>query len=194
MRTTKGILIFLMLAVLILGTIPSAMAGRGDKSIGQGESPFVLDPKAPGDTFDFTLALLYENVGCDCNCPEDPEKGEMLPDTNMTFFMRLETNKAWYSFGDVAQHVCYWDFAAQQAAIEGYIKDTVIPDLADQGIVNNECACFAIKEVSNLVENVGANFLYDTPVFTLMDMVIAIDRNTTCPPCPPDPLSDTIED
>ena len=179
MRTTKGILIFLMLAVLILGTIPSAMAGRSGKEIPGGEGPFVIDPQAPGETFNVTLAILYDKVDCDCNCQPD-EDTDIGPDTNMTFFMRFETNKALYSFGDVAPHVCYWDFAAQQAAIEGYIKSTVIPYLADQGVINNPDACFAIKDVSKVVENVGLSFLYDTPVFTLMDIVIAIDRKLTC--------------
>jgi len=176
MRTTKGILIFLMLAVMILGTIPSAMAGRSGKSIGQGEGLFITDPQAPGETFNGTLALYYEKFDCATNCPDDEILGEIAPDTNMTFFMRLEAGKNLLSFGGVAPHVCYWDGISQQAAIEDFIKTYVIPHLSD-----NQNACFALKSASKVVENVGGSFVTDTPVFTLMDIVIAVDRKNSCP-------------
>ena len=173
MRTTKGILIFLMLAVLILGTNPSAMAGRSGKSLGQGEGPFITDPHAPGTTVQGTLALYYEYVDYTCT---DFEEG-MQQNTNMTFFMRLEGKKNLFSFGGFAENICYWDFEAQQAEIEDFIRDEVIRELADGGIIDDSQACFAIKEVSKVVENLGDT----TPVFTLMNIVIAIDKKQTCP-------------
>lgn len=181
MKAFKCTLIFLMAVVMIVGMTQFAQAARSGKEIGEGGGPFIIDSQAPGETFDFTMGLYYERFDCDSNCPDDPELGPIGPDTKMTFFMRLETTKNLYSFGGVAPHVCYWDFAAQQAAIEEFIKMNVIPYLAAQGVIDNPYACFAIKDVSKVVENVGASFITDTPVFTLMDVVIAIDRKNSCP-------------
>lgn len=181
MKTLKGTIIFLMVIAMMMSATQSALAGRSGKEIPGGEGPFVTDPQASGETFNVTLGLYYEKFDCDTNCPEDPIIGPIAPDTNMTFFMRLETTKNLFSFGGVALHVCYWDFISQQAAIEDYIKTVVIPYLAGQGVIDNPAACFAIKSASKVVENVGASFVTDTPVYTLMDIVIAIDRKNSCP-------------
>jgi len=157
---------------MIVGLTQSALAGRSGKEVGEGEGLFITDPQAPGETFNGTLALHYEKFDCDSNCPDI----EGDADTNMTFFMRLEAGKNLLSFGGVAPHVCYWDGISQQAAIEDFIKTDVIPDLSD-----NQEACFAIKSASKVVENVGGSFITDTPVFTLMDIVIAVDRKNSCP-------------
>ncbi len=104
----------------------------------------------------------------------------------MTFFMRLEVGKDLYAFEGSAPHVCYKDILSQADAIKNFMEDIVIPALDEIGFITNPEACFGIKAVSNIVENDGGDFFtWDDEnkiVFTLMDMVIAIDRKMA--PCP----------
>ena len=151
MRKIQLTWIILIVSIMLL-TLPHVLlAGRSGTEAPGTAPPIATDPTAKGTTFEGVLGIHYEMGSCTCIA-------EFGPNVSMTFFMRLETNKNVYPFGGYLHRVCYWDFNAQQVALESYIKSTVVPFLYEQGLIATPNACFAFKDVSKVVDDTEGDF------------------------------------
>lgn len=176
MKIMKAAIILVMGSAMILGANHVALAGRsGTEAPGAG-LPIATDPSAKGLKLSGVLATHYQQI------PNGTCSSEQGPDVSMTFFMRLEVGKDFYPFGSVAMNVCYWDFDAQWTAIQNFVKSDVLPFLHQQGVIDIPNACFAFKEVSDAVDDIGGNFADPSdPVFSLLNFVLAVNDRTACP-------------
>jgi len=155
MRTTKGAVIALLLAVMLLGTRQLAL-GQSEVATLQG---FVtVDKGAHGTKVPGTLTIYYDSeltTSCDIGVAAT------------FFFMRVTMGKdLFFPFsGDLSgKDICLDDTAGQQVAIEEFLKEKVILEL----FPNTPSAPFALKAVNRFVQGVRV------PLFVMTDFVIAV--------------------
>jgi hypothetical protein len=181
MKTTKGVFVFLCIAVMILATAHLAMAGRAGKYDPTIGPTIKQDSNPPGKmTVSGILGILYEHVcpqyGCGDNvvvvadsagpcawvppigCPWDLDPAPEACGLNdvlmkMTFFMRMDvSNTDWRPYGGQVTKVCYKDYDGQQDAIEDFISTKVVDDITDTPS-GSPHYCFCVKSAKGRVDD-----------------------------------------
>jgi hypothetical protein len=157
MRTTKGAVIALLLAVMLLGTRQLAL---GQSEVATPESFVTVDRTAHGTKVPGTLTIYYDSeltTSCDIGVAAT------------FFFMRVTMGKdLFFPFsGDLSgKDICLDNTSGQQTAIEEFIKEEVIPEI----FPDTPAAPFALKSVKQFVQGVTE------PLFVMIDFVIAVQE------------------
>jgi hypothetical protein len=166
MKTTKGLILSLVMMAMILTWVQQAEAARGSQVGADGESVIEVFPNAPGTKYSGPLTIYYI---------QDPY---MAGYYFMHFFMRLRKGVSLYSFSGVTEMSYDYtsDTEGQQEAIRNFIQYTAIPILYP-----GELPTALVKSVDMVVED--NEFEYDgccedpdgeTMYFIIMDVVIAV--------------------
>ena len=157
MRTTTGALIFLLLVVMLLATRQLALGQSESATV---EDFITVDDKASGVKVQGILTMYYE--------PELTGRCRISNPAAKFFFMRVKKGKDLIPFsGDLSgEHICLADNFPQQAAIEEFVRDQVIPEL----FPDTPLAPFALKSVKRSVLGVRP------PTFLMIDFVIAVQE------------------
>ena len=156
MGATKGALTFLLLAVTLLATRQLAL---GQSEVATLEGSITVDKEAHGTKVSGTLTVDYGSVATD-SCA--------IGVAANFFFMRVKEDKDLFAFsGDLSgKEICLDDTFGQQAAIETFVKDRVIPVLFPA----TPSAPFALKAVYRFVQGVRV------PLFVMTDFVIMVQE------------------
>lgn len=172
MRTIKGTLIFVAMAVLILFTSQSALADSEVAKLEGFLTPYVVKD-APGTKLSGTLTIYYEKTALLCGDTFNPL-------TNMYFFMRLKkvdqvkltkVNEP-YGFSGAVQDICYQSFDDQYAALSDFITKYVIPNV----FFNKPKATFKLKSVSNFAQDDQVYTFCPCLFFAMMDIELAVQE------------------
>lgn len=154
---------------------------------------------APGTKYDTTLTIYYEDddscgdanlknmyffLRLEGNTLVGAEEGNpLIPGKDIVY-----SGREFLSFGSVQECIPYWvgppgqydcgpdnscsgeeAIEVQQAAIESFFNELVIPDIYD--CVQPHCPLAKLKSIDKIVEDDPSGF----PEFVMMDIVIAID-------------------
>jgi len=176
-----------------------AYAGTGCGGATQPYPQVTKDMK--GTKFDCTMTIyndrLYDAAGDLILCLD--EYGDPIPDqpkTDMYAFLRCNKGKDYYGFATVAEDNCYTQFVQEQTALEGFLRDTVLPGIygyESPPVPSPFCsvwlaektgipcdpfsAPFAIKSVMQVAEDqvgVPPNPLYDTYAWFTEGMYVSV--------------------
>lgn len=186
MKVTKGLMGVLVLAALVVGGAHQAFGFGSETATGTWfDQEGVLDPHAKGTEVRGTMTIYYQL--------QDPEQFacvEGAPNATMYVFLRLKKHNAKQELGfSTMAEVCVTDFQAQKAAVDAYLEGCVIPAL----FPNKPDARFALKSVSRYVTD--DPFAFEgttcadqgllTPMFAMVDIVLAVQDRKHCPHQPP---------
>ena len=163
MKTIVKRLFFIFLALfMVISFSQSASALVGSESSANGTGGITVYPYAKGTKYVGPLTIYYVF---------DQASGNY----NMYFFLRLKKGSDAIGFsGHTDSPVSLSDTPAQQAVIEDFVKNSVIPNLYPD---SSPPPLFLLKSVDNLVSDNA--LLYpgccgNGMVFTIMDVVIAV--------------------
>jgi hypothetical protein len=167
MKTTKGILIFLLLAVMILAITRSDAQGRGKEIGTTNPIDLVVNKKASGQSYTGTLAIYYY-------------PGSVLGKVNMLVTMRLRHSSTWYPFAGIISNVDLTDTGTQAVRMrDEFLNGHVVPKLIYWEAVGAN-AVGEFRDYSNIVTDsvdfpgcCGYNSA-DTIHFVIMDIEVAI--------------------
>jgi hypothetical protein len=167
MKSIKGLLFILLVLTCVFFAGQAAFALVGSET---GDTPIItVHPKAKGIIYKGPLTIYYTNIILDPNT--------YVQTADITFFMRLQDeNKKLHAFSGQAIGVDYYDFSAQQAIIEAFIHETVIPILYPN---SNQKPNFLLKAVHKIVADDGKDVTDPSGccngmTFTIMNVVIAV--------------------
>jgi hypothetical protein len=161
MQTAKNRGVALFIAMMIIAPGQVAFAGS---QVATPSGQFTTTPTAPGSKLFATITIIYkidETSGC---------AGDMVADS---FVMRVQQGNVLRPFSDIfGEEVCGLEnFAAQQAAIEEFFNDVVIPAFFCSG---QPCTLRgALKSVEQFVDGTDINDFTGVP-FAMMNVVIAV--------------------
>src|SRR5437867_11512229 len=165
MRTTKGAVITLLLAVMPLATRQLVL---GQSNVATLENPITVDEKAHGTKVPGTLTIYYDSeltTSCDIGVAAT------------FFFMRVRMGKDLFFplSGDLSgKDICLDNTSGQQKAIEEFIKEEVIPEIFPA----TPSAPFALKSVNHFVQGGGVTEGGVTePPFVMMDFAIGVKES-----------------
>ncbi len=164
MRTTKGAVITLLLAVMLLATRQLVL---GQSEVPTPESP-IVDEMAQGTRVPGTLTIYYEPT---TSCPID------LGGAAKLFFIRLQHGKDLIALsGDLSgqDDICLvGDNSKQKDAIRGFIEENLQKIFPD----NPSACCVALKSVDQFVLGVDdPNTPMIEPLFVMIDVVITVKK------------------
>lgn len=163
MQTAKTIGIALFVAMMLIAPGQGAFAGS---QVATPSGQFTTTPTAPGPKLSATITIIYkidETSGC---------AGDMVADS---FVMRVQQGNILRPFSDFfmgEEVICGLEnFAAQQAAIEEFFNDVVIPAFFCSG---QPCSLRGtLKSVDQFVDGTDINDFTGVP-FAMMNVVIAV--------------------
>jgi len=125
---TKGLIIFVVLALTILAGAQSVLAQRGSEVAGGGSifDPYIVSD-APGTRLHGSFGIYYQIYQIN---PATTPCGDTGPLANMFFTLRLTWGKNNLNvFQGTALGVCYYSQAQQIQAIQDFITNDVIATL-----------------------------------------------------------------
>jgi len=171
MKATRLAIVLLLTLVLVLTMGQSALAARGSE--GPGGDVFGTNPDAVGTIVKGTVTLYYEKV------QGNPGDCFLGITANMYVFMQLKKagEKTWMFFSGhlpysekngVWDGFCFEDTAAQIDFVKSVIATDVVPHFFG-AVLPHE-----LKKVNKIVETEADAF----PLFTMMDVQIAVDEGT----------------
>ena len=155
MKPIKGLLIVLLAMAVVFTFGQSALAAFGSQGGAGGEGGIEVVKDAPGTKYSGPLTIYYTSSGIGLY--------------NMHFFMRLRKGWDLYAFSGIANDVD-GTVDAQQAVIDNFVRDTVIPILYP-GV--DPAPEVWLKSVDQIVDDATSSCC-DSMVYTIMDVVIAV--------------------
>ena len=162
METTKRLFCVSFILTMVFCFSQTAFALVGSQAGAGGEGGITVYPNAPGTKYEGPLTIYYL-----------PATSGDTTKKNMHFFMRLRKGSTLYQFSGIAENVVYTDANEQQARIEMFIEDTVIPFLYP-GV--DPAPLALLKSIDQKVEDDPLSIppCCGDMLFAIMDIVIAV--------------------